>query len=150
MSLSVRSVSAALVLGALGLTALAGCAVPEDPAKDAHQSEWMQKVLDAGGHGVGGVMSGETSDEGVRMEFPTPQKITSVELRCIGTDSASFSLRYTSTDGSVLVLTQDLVCHGGEYRTPIAVPTTVGDLSAFAADATSPDGRGTWVAIPHS
>lgn len=137
--------SAALIAAAV--IGLAGCA--GSPASSEEQSgaaEWGAGILDASDGGVGGVM-GQDADGGVRMDFPSPEAFGAVELRCKGTDRAQFTLRYTGT-GSSLETTQDIVCHDGGLLTPIAIPTDVGDLTAFEATATSPDGVGYWVAIP--
>ena len=140
----------ALTLATVVSVALLGGCASEGPT-DAQRhswSDWANEIVEASGGGVGAVMSPDASGEGVRQDFASPQKLTSVELRCIGADRATFTLHYTSADGSVTTLTQDIVCQDGAYRTPIAVPTAVGELSAFAATATSPDGEGYWLAIP--
>lgn len=92
-------------------------------------------------------MSTDAASKGIRQDFPSPTPFSAVELRCKGTDRASFTLSYTGALSSVTT-TQEIVCHDGGLLTPIAIPTAVGDLTAFAADATSPNGEGYWVAIP--
>jgi len=91
-------------------------------------------------------MVSDASAPGVSFDPATPTTYSAVELRCKGTDSARFTLRYTGTDDEITA-TQDIVCHDGGLLTPIAVPTSLGALTAFEASATSPDGEGYWVAI---
>jgi hypothetical protein len=144
-----RSVIAliAVPLLVLGVASLSGCGTsgPDDADRAAWQT-WADGLLD-GRDGVSGMMVADASDAGIRMDFPSPQPVTAVELRCIGTDSARFTLHYTGADDAVTA-TQDIVCHDGGLLTPIAVPTSLGALTAFEASATSPDGEGYWVAIP--
>lgn len=133
--------------GVLAVGLLAGCAAPVPAQDTAALSDWGELIIDASGGGMGGMMSTDASAEGIRMDFPTPTAFASVELRCKGADRASFTLRYTGTESSVTT-TQEIVCHDGGLLTPIAIPTAVGELTAFAANATSPDGEGYWIAIP--
>jgi hypothetical protein len=132
-----RSVIAliAVPLLVLGVASLSGCGTsgPDDADRAAWQT-WADGLLD-GRDGVSGMMVADASDAGIRMDFPSPQPVTAVELRCIGADDA-------------VTATQDIVCHDGGLLTPIAVPTSLGALTAFEASATSPDGEGYWVAIP--
>lgn len=140
--------AAATVTSAILLAGLLTACGPEQPAEDnAALAAWADEVI-ASGDGMAGTMSADASAEGIRLNFPAPTAFTSVELRCKGTDRAAFTVRYTGADGAVTQISQDIVCSGGAYRTPIAVPTAVGELTAIAANATSPDGQGYWVAIP--
>ncbi len=145
-----RLVAAPLVAAGLLAALLTACAPAQPAEDDSALSAWADEVIAAGGgsDGMAGTMSEDASTEGIRQDFAAPTALTSVELRCRGTDRAAFTLRYTGTDGAVTQITQDIVCADGAYRTPIAVPTAVGELAAIAANATSPDGQGYWVAIP--
>lgn len=153
---------AVLVLAsAAALALLSGCAPlagPTDEDRAAWQ-EWFQTSTDASdGNTAGAMFSSADSDAGagadssgdatvgVRLDFASPQTFSAVELRCIGADRGHFTLTYTGTGGST-TLTQDIVCHGGGLRTPIAIPTASQTLTAFTADASSSGGEGYWVAI---
>jgi len=137
-----------VALSAAALVLLAACAssAPSDQERAAW-AQWGSDAIAANGVGVGGVFATDASSEGVTETYPSPQALHAVELRCIGTDRAQFTLSYTGTGESTTV-TQDIVCHDGGLLTPIAIPTAVGELTAFTADATSPDGEGYWVALP--
>ena len=141
-----RAVAALIAASALAMGVLSGCSTGPTDQDRADWVAWGDALIADGG-GMGGPVASDAADEGIRLEFASPERFTAVELRCIGTDRAQFTLRYTGTADSQ-TLTQEVVCHDGGLLTPIAIPTTVGDLTAFAATATSPDGEGYWVAIP--
>lgn len=126
---------------------LTACAGGPTEADRSAWSGWFTEITSAAsGDTVGAQLTGVDSGGGAtRIDFATPTPYRSVELRCIGSDRAAFTLTYTGADDSV-TLTQDIVCHGGEPLTPIALPTSVGPLTAFAAAATSAEAEGYWVA----
>ncbi|WP_336631544.1 MULTISPECIES: hypothetical protein [unclassified Microbacterium] len=138
-------IAAAAVLTA---TLLAGCASGPTDEDRAGWDDWARQLTGANGMGVSGRMAVEVGDDdGVRMDLASPTATDAVELRCIGADRARFTLHYEGTGGEASA-TQDIVCHNGDPRTPIAIPTSVGSLSALTAVATSPDGEGVWVVLP--
>ena len=79
------------------------------------------------------------------VSFAAPTAFQSLELRCIGTDRAEFSLTFVA-EGSTIDSRQDIVCQGGASRTAIAVPIAVRDLVSLLVSATSADGEGVWTA----
>ena len=138
-----RLAVAAGALLALGLTACAGGATEADRSA---WSGWFTEVSSAGsGNSVGAQLTDSSAASATRIDFADPTTFTSVELRCIGSDRATFTLTYTGED-TTLTLSQDIVCHGGDLLTPIAVPPQVGPLTAFAAAASSAEAEGYWVA----
>lgn len=144
----IRRTAGSVGAAVLAVTLLAGCATGPSDEDRASWDEWARGLTGAGGSSIGGRMTAEPADgEGTRLDFAAPTAVRAVELRCIGSDRARFTLHYEGTAGQASA-TQDIVCHGGDPRTPIAVPTSVGSLSALTATATSPDGEGAWVVIP--
>lgn len=140
-----RLVAALAVAGAVAL--LAGCAPLGGPSDD-DRATWAQWYDEAAGAGdsVGGTFEGaDADDDGTRIAFESPETYRSVELRCIGSDRATFTLTYTGTAGTS-TLAQEIVCHDGGLLTPIAIPTELQELTAFEASAASSDGVGYWVA----
>lgn len=142
-----RRLAAALLLVAVGAASLAACTPgPTAAEEQATWDAWSATLLeDAGDAGAGGVFAADESSS-VRLELGGDATYRAVELRCIGTDRASFTLEYVA-GGDTITSTQEIVCHGGDPRTPIAIPTAVRELDTFTARATSPDGRGRWVAL---
>lgn len=144
---------AATIVLVVATAALTACAPPGGGAPDAQEQAalkaWADGVVTAAGAGVGvsGSMSTDDAAAPARQSFAAPTAFTSVQLRCKGTDRAQFALEYTGAWGTQ-TLHQEVVCHDGGLLTPIAIPTDVQALTGFAASATSPDGRGYWVAIP--
>lgn len=149
---------AALLAPLLLVGLLSGCASLSQPTEDdrAAWETWYRAGMDAGdGSAVGGrfanTAAGEASDasgsaaDRAQVDLDSARTFRSVELRCIGSDRASFTLTYTGSAGSTST-TQELVCHDGAALTPIAVPTALQSLTSFAATATSPDGEGFWTA----
>ncbi|WP_298743375.1 hypothetical protein [uncultured Microbacterium sp.] len=136
----------AVAAGTLLALGLAGCTGGPTEADRSAWSGWFTEVSSAGsGNSVGGQVTDSSAASATRIDFAEPATFTSVELRCIGSDRAAFTLTYTGAD-TTLTLSQDIVCHGGEPLTPIAVPAQVGALTAFAAAATSAQAEGYWVA----
>lgn len=138
---------AAVIAGVLLALSLSACATTGPTEADRSSwSGWFTEVTNAGsGNSVGAQLTDTDGGSAVRMDFDAPTTFTSVELRCIGSDRAAFTLTYTGADETIS-LTQDIVCHDGEPLTPIALPSSVGALTAFAATATSSDAEGYWVA----
>lgn len=141
-----RRVVALLALSGAIAAALTACTGGPTEQDRAEWSEWAAQVVAAApAAALSGQMGGSDGAPPSQADLATPARFGSVELRCIGADRAAFTLSYTGTAGS-LTTTQDIVCHGGERLTPVAVPTDLGELTAFGATASSPDGEGSWVA----
>lgn len=143
-----RRLAAALLLVAFGAASLAACTPgPTAAEEQATWDAWSTSLLeDAGDAGIGGAFGAAGSDTTSTLNLGGGVTYRAVELRCIGTDRASFTLEYVA-GGDTVTSTQEIVCHGGDPRTPIAIPTAVRELDTFTARATSPDGRGRWVAL---
>lgn len=142
------TLTAAVAVSLIGMGVLSGCAGGASDAERAAQVTWAEDLVAASSDGgAQGAMSADSSADGVPLDFAEPVKFSAVELRCTGTDSARFTVHYTGTDDAVTV-TQDIVCQDGGLRTPIAIPLSVGELTALSATVTSPDGEGRWVVIP--
>ena len=135
--------SAAVLAGALALSGCAALAGPSDDERAAWRA-WFDETMDAGGDTATGAAFSASADA-TPVDVAPPRAYRAVELRCDGSDRATFTLSYTGT-GAVTTVTQEIVCHQGGALTPIAIPTAVGDLKRFEASATSPDGEGYWVA----
>jgi len=137
---------------ALGLTiavvvtsALASCSAGPSDADRATWDDWAATIVDASdGTAISGSFEGAWDAEPATLDLGTPTAYGSVELRCIGTDRASFTVSYVG-EGTANAK-QDIVCQDGAPRTPIAIPTGVGALSSLSVHATSADGLGTWTA----
>lgn len=145
-----RFLAAVIAVPLIAVALLSGCAASSGGSPDedrAALASWGDDLISASSGGMGGTMVADASGPGTPFDLDTPTRYSAVELRCKGTDSARFTLRYTGTEDAVTA-TQDIVCHDGGMLTPIAIPTSLGELTAFEASVTSPDGEGYWVAIP--
>ncbi|MBN9178738.1 MAG: hypothetical protein J0I43_15405 [Microbacterium sp.] len=143
--LTATTALATTALAAL-LIALGGCAALAGPTAEdrAAWRAWFEQAMEAGG-GIATGAAFSAPDDATPVDVSPAQPYRAVELRCDGTDRATFTLTYTGT-GEATTVTQEIVCHQGGALTPIAIPIAVGDLTRFAASATSPDGEGYWVA----
>lgn len=138
--------TAAMTATLVVAVAMSGCTTGPSPEERDAWAQWSDGLLSADTPGLGGAMAGDAAEGLSQLALPSPEVYRAVELRCIGTDGAEFTLSYTGADDSVTT-TQEIVCHDGGLLTPIAIPTAVGALEAFGATATSPDGEGEWVAL---
>ena len=129
-----------------GATVLSGCTALTGPTDEERTAwrVWFDDTMNAGGENATGAPFSASADA-APVDVAPPRAYRAVELRCDGTDRATFTLTYTGT-GEVTTVTQEIVCHQGGTLTPIAIPTAVGDLTRFEASAASPDGEGYWVA----
>ncbi|HYP73440.1 MAG TPA: hypothetical protein VEP72_05070 [Microbacterium sp.] len=125
--------------------ALASCASGPTDADRAAWDDWASTIVDASdGAALSGSFEGAWDAEPVTLDLATPEAFGSVELRCIGTERASFTVSYVGEGTSDAE--QDIVCQDGAPRTPIAIPTGVGVLTSMSVHATSSNGLGTWTA----
>ena len=134
------------VASVLLVAGLPGCGAsgPSDTDRAAWQT-WASAIVDSAPDATvsGTVAGGDQAPETV--SFASPTAFQSLELRCIGTDRAEFSLTFVA-EGSTIDSRQDIVCQGGASRTAIAVPIAVRDLVSLSVSATSADGEGVWTA----
>ena len=134
------------VASVLLVAGLAGCGASgrSDTDRTAWQT-WASAIVDSAPDATvsGTVAGGDQAPETV--SFAAPTAFQSLELRCIGTDRAEFSLTFVA-EGSTIDSRQDIVCQGGASRTAIAVPIAVRDLVSLLVSATSADGEGVWTA----
>lgn len=139
------AVASVLLLGSLaGLT---GCGTtgPSDADRASWQS-WAAAIVDSDPDAtVSGGFDANADPASATVDFNTPTAFQALELRCIGTDRAEFSLAFVAEDAT-FDSRQDIVCQGGATRTAIAVPIAVRDLVSLTVTATSADGEGVWTA----
>ena len=126
---------------------LAGCGTsgPSDADRASWQSWAADIVASAPDAAVSGGFAGTDDQPPTSLDFAEPTAFGSLELRCIGTDRAEFSLHFVA-DGATIDSRQDIVCQRGASRTAIAVPIAVRELTLLSVSATSADGEGAWTA----
>lgn len=145
-----RKISGGFII-ALAAIALAGCSASEAADAEAVQ-QWLTEQSQAAAdvdHMSG--LASEPDDErtldgalstgeAVRIDYDSPQKVSSVEFACFGAETMDASVYYEAGSGSIGTGATDVRCADG----PITIDVGEKPLTAIAASGISSGGHGAW------
>lgn len=136
---------------ALAAFALTGCSASQPTDPDAVQ-RWLEERAEstAGAAQLSGLavkpddqrtLDGAiAAGEAVRIDFESPQDVTSVRFECFGAETMDAGVYYENESGQVGTGATDVRCADG----PITIDVGSEPLSAIAANGVNGDGRGAW------
>ncbi|GAA2897609.1 hypothetical protein [Microbacterium esteraromaticum] len=145
-----KKTSAAVVV-AIAALALTGCSASQSTDDGAVQ-RWLEERAEstAGAAQLSGLavkpddqrtLDGAiAAGQAVRIDFESPQDVTSVQFECFGAETMDAGVYYESGSGQVGTGATDVRCADG----PITIDVGREPLSAIAADGTNAEGLGAW------
>lgn len=144
-----KKTSGAVVV-AIAALALTGCSASQSTDDGAVQP-WLERAESTAGAAQLSGLAVKPDDQrtldgaiaagqAVRMDFESPQDVTSVQFECFGAETMDAGVYYESGSGQVGTGATDVRCADG----PITIDVGREPLSAIAADGTNAEGLGAW------